>query len=364
MKLNELKTPSIILDLDILENNIKNFHSIARDNGKEIWPMVKTHKSSTIMKIQKDCGATGVLCGNLDECEQAKNLGFTNIMYAYPVTDTIAIKRIIELSKNTNFILRLDDFRQAKLIEKIIKDEKIKINYTLIINCGLNRFGVKKEKALQTIQKINALDSFVFKGISTHPGHVYSAKNNDEIEKYVQDEIKTLEYVKNILDTNNIICEIVSSGSTPTFPYSVKSNIINIFHPGNYVYLDSIQISLGIAEESDCALRVLTSVISNPEKNRFLIDAGSKCLGLDKGAHGNDSIVGHGKIIGNEDSIINSLSEEVGKIESSTLRLGDRVQIIPNHSCSTANSTNYLHGYRNNKIEKVIKVDIRENSSY
>lgn len=53
MKLNELKTPSIILNLDALENNIKKFHNLAIENNKEIWPMIKTHKSSEILKMQK-----------------------------------------------------------------------------------------------------------------------------------------------------------------------------------------------------------------------------------------------------------------------------------------------------------------------
>lgn len=361
MKLNEIKTPAIILDLNALENNIKNFHKMAEDNGKEIWPMIKTHKSKEIMKMQKDSGASGVLCGNLDECEMATELGFKNVMYAYPVTDKLAIERIIKLSKKTNFIIRLDDTRQADLISEHLKDDT-KINYTLIINCGLNRFGVKKEDALKTIEAINELRGFNFKGISSHPGHVYSAKSGDELPKYVDDEISSLEYVRDELSKNNIKCEIISSGSTPTFPYAVKSDVINVFHPGNYVYLDSIQISLGIAKESDCALRVLASVISNPEEGRFLIDAGSKCLGLDKGAHGNDSIVGHGKIIGHESSIVDSLSEEVGKIKSTDLKLGERIEIIPNHSCSTANSTSYLYGFRGDEVERIIEVDIRENS--
>lgn len=362
MNINEIKTPSIILDLDKLENNLKRFHNMVKENNKKLWPMIKTHKSTYLLKLQKDYGSDGVLCGTLDECEKASKIGFENIMYAYPVSDKIAIKRIIELAKKTNFIIRIDDKRQAKLINEYAEKEGVTINYTLIINSGLNRFGVKKEDALDIIKAINKLKNLKFNGISTHPGHVYGAKNNLEVEKYVNDEINTLKYVKDILNENGIDCKIVSSGSTPTFPYAVKSDVINIFHPGNYVYLDAIQISLGIATEEDCALRVLASVTSNPENRHFLIDAGSKCLGLDKGAHGNDSIVGHGRIIDHEKSVVDSLSEEVGQISSDDLKLGQRIQIIPNHSCSTANSTSYIYGHRNNVIQEIIEVDIRENS--
>ncbi|MBP2024528.1 alanine racemase [Peptoniphilus stercorisuis] len=362
MKLNELKTPSIILDLDILEKNLQKFHSLASENNKEIWPMIKTHKSSEILQMQKKFGSNGVLCGTLDECELAADVGFNNVMYAYPVSDIISIKRIIEISKKTNFILRIDDVKVAKIVNNIAKEKDIKINYTLIIDCGLHRFGVRKEDAIDTIKKINQYENLIFKGISTHPGHVYSATKNSEVQKYVEDEINTLKYVKNELDKENIIYEIISSGSTPTFLYAVESDVINIFHPGNYVYLDAIQMSLGIAKEEDCALRVLASIISNPRDGDYLLDAGAKSIGLDKGAHGNDSIIGHGKIIGHSEAVIESLSEEVGKVKAKDLKVSERIQIIPNHSCSTANLTSFIYGYRGENIEQIINVDIRGNS--
>ncbi|MDY3006061.1 alanine racemase [Anaerococcus porci] len=364
MKLDNLSTPSIILNLDALENNIKRFHGLALENNKEIWPMIKTHKSSEILKIQKDNGASGVLCGTLDECEASYKAGFENIMYAYPVSDEIAIQRIIKLSKKCNFIIRIDNFESAKLIDEKAKDENVKINYSLIINCGLNRFGIDKENTLNFLEEIKEFDNLILVGISSHPGHVYSAKVPEEVEKYVNDEVGTLKYVKKLLNSHGYNLKYISSGSTPTFLKAVKNNTINVFHPGNYVFLDAIQISLGICKEKDCALRVLASVISNPRESNFMLDAGAKCLGLDQGAHGNDSIKGHGIIIGHENALIESLSEEVGKVKDTEkkLRVGERIQIIPNHSCSTANLTNYFYAYRNNEVEKIIEVDIRGNS--
>ena len=364
MKLNELKTPSIILNLDALENNIKKFHNLAIENNKEIWPMIKTHKSSEILKMQKENKASGVLCGTLDECEKSMDAGFENIMYAYPVSDELAIERIINLSKKTNFIVRIDNLEAGKLINEKAHQKNAKINYTVIVNCGLNRFGIEKENILEFAEKMKEFDNLNFVGISSHPGHVYSATLPEEVDKFVQDEIETLAYTKKVLKDEGYEIKYVTSGSTPTYLKAIKDDTINVFHPGNYVFLDAIQMSLGIAKEKDCALRVLASVTSNPRENTFMVDAGAKCLGLDKGAHGNDSIKGHGVIVGHENSLIESLSEEVGKVQDDKkgLKVGQRIQIIPNHSCSTANLTNYFYGYRNDELEKIIEVDIRGNS--
>lgn len=364
MKLQDLKTPSIILDLDSLERNIKKFHDLALNNNKEIWPMVKTHKSSEILKLQKQYGASGVLCGTLDECEKSLEVGFDNIMYAYPVSDDIAIERIIKLSKSSNFIIRIDNLDTAKLIDKKASLEDTLINYTIIINCGLNRFGIEKESILDFAEEMKAYKNLKLVGISSHPGHVYQASLPEQVEEYVKDELESLEYAKKALKENGYKLKYVSSGSTPTFLQSVDYDTINVFHPGNYVFLDAIQVSLGICKEEDCALRVLTSVSSSPRKNTYMIDAGAKTLGLDKGAHGNDSIKGHGIIVDHKNCLIESLSEEVGKIKdiNNNLQVGQRLQIIPNHACSTANLTNYFYSYRKDFIEKIIEVDIRGNS--
>ena len=69
MKKSELQTPAILVDLDILEYNIKRYQDLCKKHNKQLWPMVKTHKSIEIVKMQQKAGATGFLCGTLDECE-------------------------------------------------------------------------------------------------------------------------------------------------------------------------------------------------------------------------------------------------------------------------------------------------------
>ena len=137
--------------------------------------MIKTHKSSEILKMQKENKATGVLCGTLDECEKSIDAGFENIMYAYPVSDELAIERIINLSKKTNFIVRIDNLETGKLINEKAHQKNTKINYTIIVNCGLNRFGIEKENILEFAEKMKEFENLNFVGISSHPGHVYSA---------------------------------------------------------------------------------------------------------------------------------------------------------------------------------------------
>lgn len=362
----KLQTPAVLVNLDILENNIKKAQSLCNANGKELWPMIKTHKSIEVAKMQQTAGATGYLCGTLDECEGLAKAGLDNIMYAYPVASDINVQRVIELAKKCNFIIRIDNYDGAKMLNTAAESAGIKVNYTIIIDSGLHRFGILPEKVVAFANSLKEFKALNFKGISTHPGHVYSAIKHDDIQYYIDQEKSTVKSAVNALKAAGYNLELVTSGSTPTFYNAVSDENINVFHPGNYVFMDYIQMSTDTAKESDCALSVYATVISHPIKDLFICDAGAKCLGLDQGAHGNTAIKGYGYVKNHSELTVSSLSEEVGKLHvegTTNLKVGDKIEIIPNHSCSTANLTNYFVGCRGEKVERLIEVDMRGNST-
>jgi D-serine deaminase-like pyridoxal phosphate-dependent protein len=140
--------------------------------------------------------------------------------------------------------------------------------------------------------------------------------------------------------------------------------VITTVRPGNYVFYDTVQTTLG-ADPSRCALTVLASVIGKRSDRKWIIDAGSKCLGLDKGAHGNSAIKGYGMVVGRQGLTISSLSEEVGILESEQpldLRIGELIEIIPNHSCSTANMTSHVILCDKDDVIGYYEVDAREDT--
>src|SRR5690554_865316 len=123
--------------------------------------MIKTHKSTEMTKILQDAGATGFLCGTLDECEGLCDMGVKNIMYAYPVASEINIKRVIELAKKCNFIIRLDNLEGAKMLNTAAESQGVKVNYTIIVDSGLNRFGIEPEKAVDFANSLKVLNGLV-----------------------------------------------------------------------------------------------------------------------------------------------------------------------------------------------------------
>jgi D-serine deaminase-like pyridoxal phosphate-dependent protein len=148
-----------------------------------------------------------------------------------------------------------------------------------------------------------------------------------------------------LLAKDGIQLNVVSVGSTPTVRYSSKNSLVNEIRPGNYVFYDNIQYVLQSCEKSQWAMAVLSTVISQPESDRIVVDSGSKALNLDRGAHSSQLITGYGKPLNIEGEIIR-LSEEHGVIRlknKGKVQLGSPVLIIPNHACAVANLYEIYH---------------------
>jgi len=366
MNKNELRTPAILVDLDALERNIASYQALCDKHGKQLWPMIKTHKSTEVSLMQQKAGASGFLCGTLDECEALARAGVRNIMYAYPIAAGPSVERAVALSRTSNFILRLDCPDNVRELNAAAEAAGVKVQYTVIIDSGLHRFGMAPDKAAGFVADLKPLSSLVFKGISTHPGQVYGGAGKATAQAAADAEMQAMGTAKKLLAGAGFTCEMVTSGSTPTFAPAVADPNITHYHPGNYVFLDAIQMSLEAATQADCSLAILATVISRPAPDRVIIDAGAKCFGLDQGAHGADTVKGHGIIKGHDDLELYGLSEEVGKIHihpNSALKVGDRIEVLPNHACSSANLTSNLIGVRGGTVERLIKVDMRSNST-
>jgi D-serine deaminase-like pyridoxal phosphate-dependent protein len=244
----------------------------------------------------------------------------------------------------------------------MLATEKLSVDYLITVDCGLHRFGVKPDKVVELAKALSKLSNLTFKGIATHPGHVYGISSLSEIERVAKEETDALELATDLLVKAGFVVEIVATGSTPTLPFAVQNKTVTTLRPGNYIFYDAIQVALGIAPVDRCSLTVLATIIANPSENLFIMDAGSKCFGLDKGAHSASLVNGYGIVKNHSELIVEGLSEEVGKIKATNhtdLKVGDKIEIIPNHACAAANMTNFLIGHRKGIVDRTINIDAR-----
>ncbi len=367
----DLPTPCVLVDLDKLEKNIRDAIDRARRRGKKLWPMVKTHKSTYIARLQRDYGADGFLCGTIDEAEVLAESGLCRtLMLAYPVADEANLRRVVRIAESgVRIILRIDSRENAEFLNEELRKYGISLDYVVKIDVGLHRLGVRPERVVDFVKSLENYRNLNFVGIATHPGHVYGARNPREVEDIARDVAKKMEIAVKSLESAGYELEIVGTGSTPTLRFDVEEPVYTHLFPGNFVYYDRMQaLVYGSAILDSCALTVLATVISKPEHAEgklAIINVGSKYLGLDRGAHGVEIVRGYGHIVEYPRAVIVGLSEEVGEVDISEepgVKVGEKINIIPNHSCVVSNATSHLVGHRRGRIERLIRVDMRNGS--
>ncbi len=363
MNKSALPTPCTLVDEGKLRKNIEEAQAVCNRNGKALMPMTKTHKSSYIAKLQMEAGAAGLLVGSILEAERFALLAPKHITFAYPFLGERNLMRMRKIGEKTSIAVSVDTLETASIYHAFCKKNGLKWDYFLLVDVGLHRFGVDPEQAGKYVREIaSAYPNLSFIGIASHPGQVYAATSLERVAACFRQEETSLRRARDSVRAEGFPCGMVASGSTPTFSREAESGVITAVRPGNYVFYDVVQTALG-TDADRCSLTVLATIISKRGDRKWVMDAGSKCLGLDKGAHGNSGVVGYGRVVGYESLTVTSLSEEVGILESETpltLSIGDRVEIIPNHSCSAANMTSRVVLCRGDEAGGYFDVDARE----
>lgn len=355
-----LDTPSLLLDVNKLEKNLLEISQISKTNQIQWRPHIKTHKSIQIARMQLEYGASGITVAKLEEAEIMVKAGIKNILIAYPLSSPQKLERLRVLHERAQLTIAIDSFEQAKLVNQAFHGTT-PITIWIKIDSGLNRCGVEKNEVLPLAYSLAKLPNLNLTGIFTHAGHSYAATSKTEIEQIAREEANAVLNSAEVCRNAGIPIIHISIGSTPTFKYGATIKGITEIRPGNAAFYDMCQVGLGVATQSQCALTVLASVISI-KKSRIIFDTGSKALSLDQGAHGNKSVTGYGFIIDHPKILLKILSEEhgIGATDVPTsLKLTDKVQIIPNHSCVVANLFDEYILHRDGKILGTWPVDAR-----
>lgn len=360
--IDQLDTPSLLLNLNTLEENLQGIIDFTTANEVNYRPHIKTHKSVDIAKMQMEKGAVGITVATAGEAEVMAAGGIGDILIAYPIASVKKLERIEKITSIAKIILTVDSTEQASLINNFFERKKIQLDVWIKVNSGLNRCGVESEEVVDLAKHIKQLRALSLQGIFTHAGHSYAAASHEEIEKIALEEAHAVIRSSELCEQAGIHIKHRSVGSTPTYQMSGVVDGITEVRPGNAVFLDMVQVGLGVASVENCALTVLSS-IGSIKPNRIVIDAGSKTLNLDKGAHGNESITGHGYIQEYPHLTLERLSEEHGVIplseEVKDLHITDKLTIIPNHACTVVNLFEEYIVHRDGTIVDTWKVHAR-----
>jgi D-serine deaminase-like pyridoxal phosphate-dependent protein len=355
MEMENLKTPSLILDLDRVRRNAERMSEIARQNNVRLRPHIKTHKCIEVARIQTAGREGTITVSTLAEARAFAKHGFNDITYAVPIERGKFDDAIEILRSGVKLNLLTDDAATVKQLDKT----GVKFDVFVKIDCGTHRVGVEPntKEAIEMPRALSDATNLNFAGILTHAGHSYDVKSREGILEVARHERDSMVELAERLRSDGIEVPTVSIGSTPSMSVVDHLDGIDEIRPGNYIFFDNYQATLGSCSFEDTALTVLAAVI-HKGKTRMVVDAGGIALSKDRGPVSLDPSCGYGRVLdvdGNETGLrVTGLSQEHGEIDiaenEDRFKVGDRVRILANHSCLTAAQHSHYHVMENGKI--------------
>jgi len=322
----ELDTPAVLIDMDIVKKNIQAYQKYCNRVGISLRPHIKTHKIPELAKLQLNEGAAGITCQKISEAEAIiSEGGISDIFITYNIIGQKKLMALKKLSKRANISVVADSMYCLEGLSRVFEDSEKRLRVLVECDTGAKRCGViSPSAALKLAKAISLNTNLIFGGLMTYPPISEPEKVNTFLTE-----------AKQLIEKNRIVVETISIGGSPDMWKVEDIPIANEYRIGTYIFNDRSLLHRGVCEERDCALTVLATVVSTPTEYRAIVDAGSKVLTSDL-----FGLTGYGKVINEPHLKICQLTEEHGTITSDNptgLKIGQQLKIIPNHACVVTN---------------------------
>lgn len=339
--MRDIDTPALLVDYTVMQKNILEMQGKARKANVNLRPHTKTHRTPALALMQVEAGAEGITVAKVGEAEVMAERGLDDIFIANEIFGKQKMKRLKELAGKIRVSVGVDNEEQVLALSEVFTGEKRPIEVLIEIETGEKRSGViPGVKLVQLAKFIKGTDNVKLKGIFSHEGHTYGATTRDEcVDMFRKSQEDTLYAAKLIRDAG-IDVEVISIGATPSIMLGEILPGITEIRPGTYILMDAAQ-GHAIGDYSRCAATILATVVSKPTSERIVLDAGVKALTAFTRDKGICYTPGYGLVKDSADLRLSKLYDEHGLINNreanKKLKIGDKVEIIPNHICPTCN---------------------------
>jgi len=349
----DLDTPALCLDIAAAEANIRRMADYFKGSPVRLRPHSKTHKCPMLAHKQLAAGAIGITCAKLGEAEVMGQAGIRDILIANQIVGDIKIARLVNLAAYTDVMVAVENWDNVQALSGAAQDKGVSLRVVIEVDIGMGRCGaLPGDETLALAQKIVNLPGLRFCGLMGYEGHMVMIPDWNERKQKTLRELAKLTSTADLLRQKGIPVEIVSSGGTGTHEITGRVPGITELQVGSYITMDA-QYHEKVGITFDCALTVLCTVVSTRGGDHAVIDAGLKTMTRDFGMP---------LCLHPAGWAVTALSEEHGilkRVDGPPLKLGDKVEIVPNHGCTTINLHDQYHVIRDGRLEAIWPIAAR-----
>uniref|UniRef100_UPI003216AAA4 alanine racemase n=1 Tax=uncultured Draconibacterium sp. TaxID=1573823 RepID=UPI003216AAA4 len=350
----EIQKPTLVIDKEICLQNIEQMVQKAAKYNLRFRPHFKTHQSAQVGEWFKLYGVEAITVSSVQMAEYFAAHGWEDITIAFSL-NILEIENINRLAASIKLNVLIESRETAEMLAEKASSS---LGVYIKIDTGYNRTGLPSSRTSTIDSIIEILGSnkkLALKGFLTHTGHTYQAKSTNEIFSRHFDALLKLRSLKNRYKNQFPNIEI-SMGDTPSATICGNFEGVDELRPGNFVFYDLMQHSLGVCEMENIAVKMVCPVVAKHiSRNEIIIYGGAAHFSKDtvlntdgKQLFGRIIIQHEGeKVLLDTKNYLSKLSQEHGtlKVTPTNLKLiniGDLVEIIPVHSCLTANLMGHM----------------------
>jgi D-serine deaminase-like pyridoxal phosphate-dependent protein len=302
--------------------------------------------------MQLAAGATGITCAKLGEAEVMAAGGIKDILIANQIVGAAKISRLVNLAAYTAVMVCVDDPGNVRELDAAARAKGVRLRVLVELNIGMGRCGVLPgQPALELARAVVDSPGLRFEGLMGYEGHTVFLADLDERRRATEASLEQLVGTADLLRSNGIPVSIVSSGGTGTYFITGRYPGVTEIEVGSYITMDA-QYREEVGIDFRYALTVLSTVTST-HGDHAIIDAGLKTITRDFGLP---------LVLDPPGWELTGLSEEHGHLErqgGNPLVIGDKVELVPNHGCTTINLHDEYHVVRQGVLEAVWPIAAR-----
>jgi D-serine deaminase-like pyridoxal phosphate-dependent protein len=337
VRIEDLDTPAVICDLDVMERNIAAMAERCRELGMPFRAHTKSHKNPEIAHRQMASGAIGICCQKLGEAEVMVQAGLPDILIPYNIVGRAKTERLTRLAKRATITVAVDSEATACGISEQARADGVDVRVVIELDTGARRCGVQSPAAaLELARALARLPGIDLRGVMTYPSRVEAKPFLDETVRLFRQE--------------GLPLEMIGGGGTGLEEVSKELGCTET-RSGSYVWegLSRVKSRDDLGPER-CPVRVLCTVVSVPTADRIIVDGGAKTFA-------SYPPVPYGYCVEHPEIAISAMSVEHGHVDTSgsshRFEVGERLTFIPLHQEMCLNLHDEMVGVRNGKVEVV-----------
>lgn len=327
LTLEELDTPALLLDLVAFEANVQTMANHL-DARKVQWrPHAKAFKSPAIAHELRRAGAIGVTVAKVSEAEVMASAGIEDILIAHMVVGPSKVARLAALQHRSDVKATVDHHDHVEPMGSAAVRAGVEVGILVDVDLGMRRCGVRSaEAAVELARRVSETPGLRFDGLMGYEGHTLFIPDPDAKRQAIDEAIGRLLAAKSAVENAGLPCRIVSAGGSGSYQFTADIPGITELQAGGGVFACRYYTEICRVAGHQPAIAVLATVVSRPEPDRAILDIGRKSI---------SDFQTPPVIAEHPECQILGLSAEHATVEvasGKSLRIGDRVRVIPGYS--------------------------------